>query len=395
MLPLLFRAGDCIAQLNYGLSLSSNYSMLGTRYGNYVGRGLGGFGLYLTKQLSVYHTNRVLNMFDYYIEGGTSIVGDREQNLDTRYTQYYLDLNAGLYFVPDRNSNDLRFLFGLRPSYQLYHNAEELDNGSYVIKDGLPGDRSRNGDLDFGAVVGVNAMLGDVVNVELRYCHSFTDRSSVSYTQGRPSTLEFGLKISATSLRDKVYSLDLQQKNQLERYTQGTLLVMLTTPNLYEFNMFRGPDRLLQMDEVRHDYILTNKMVIHAFRSEYTFSKVLFFYDTSAYRVAAKDFEGVFVDDNLNPISVARPDSGVYFIASFCEDVSSVSKKIDYGLFVYDARFNQMPKPYNVGSNGLGLFPQGDPANYLRKRKTLFFQEDYDRIVNKFNGRLIRYKISL
>jgi hypothetical protein len=138
----------------------------------------------------------------------------------------------------------------------------------------------------------------------------------------------------------------------------------------------------------------TNKVIIKEFRNNFNFCKLQFFMNTDAQKVAKGDFTGIFVDDNLNSISGNVPDSGNYFIASFIEDISDITTKPNYGLFVYDKTFIQKGKPYNVNQNSMGIFVGGDPMNYFRRVKAnTYTSDEFRKIIKRFNDRLQLGKI--
>ena len=102
------------------------------------------------------------------------------------------------------------------------------------------------------------------------------------------------------------------------------------------------------------------------------------------------------MDDRLNIISGATLDSGDYFIASFIEDISDITNKPNYGLFVYDKSFVQMGKPYNVNQNSMGIFVGGDPMNYFRRVKSnTYTPDEFRKIIKRFNDRLQVGKIPI
>jgi len=376
-------------ELNYGLFASTNYSMLGSKYGNYTGVGLGNFGLFLTKMITPYHTNSFYDMFDYSLETGISMISTREQNEDTRYSSYNLDATALLLFSPDRNSTDLKIICGLRPSYLLFNSTEVFENGNFVSNNNFSKNKSKNGDIDLGVVLGVNLSAGEIVNVEFKYVFGLTDQTTNSYVKGRPSLMEFTLKLSAIKLRDKVYKTETDLKKRLEKMSRGTLLVMLQTPTKKDLTSLK-PE---QASEIRREIEFTNSVIIDKFKSDYSFSKVAFFMDSNSYKVMHTIFDSVLFDENKNIISSDQIDTANYFIASICEDVSNITKKIDYGLFAYNKKMVQLDKPFNVAANNLGIFAGGDPINYLRKKRVVFAPEHYSRIIKRFSDRLTKFKV--
>ncbi len=117
--------------------------------------------------------------------------------------------------------------------------------------------------------------------------------------------------------------------------------------------------------------------------------------NTDAPKVAKGDFTDVYVDEMMNKIpGGSAPDSGNYFIASFIEDISEISKKPSYGLYVYDKNFIQLGKPYNVNQNSMGIFVGGDPMNYFRRVKAnAYTPDEFRKIIRRFNNRLQLAKI--
>jgi hypothetical protein len=140
---------------------------------------------------------------------------------------------------------------------------------------------------------------------------------------------------------------------------------------------------------VRNLQYQTNLNIIESFRSEFNFCKVLFFMNHNAHKVGMGKFEGVFVDDKLKPKLDVDFDTTNYFIGSFIEDVSDYTNKPDYGLYLYDKNFKQLPKPFNTNANAMGIFVGGDPFNYFRRVKTSgYFPDDFKKVLKKVNGKL-------
>jgi hypothetical protein len=108
-----------------------------------------------------------------------------------------------------------------------------------------------------------------------------------------------------------------------------------------------------------------------------------------AYDINKGNFDKVFLDDNLKIKEGVSLDTSNYFIGSFVEDVSEYTHKLGYGLYLYDTKFIQLGKPYNSGTNSLGIYIGGDPMNYFRRVKTSgYFPEDFRKVIKKVNDRL-------
>lgn len=393
---LLLLAYNTRAQyLNYGISSNLNYPLIGAKNIDFSGRGLYNFGAFLSKPVSPYHANRILNHLDFMVESSINFIGFREVQSDNRYTNTYLDAAASIYYVPDRNSNDLKLFVGLRPSVLINNRSEIIDFGVYreVVND--PDNYNKNGDVDLSLTTGINVSLGDIVHAELKYVHSLTDYNKINYIKGRPSTIEFGLRFSAIDIRNKITNTEKSTAKEVEKLSKGTLLVMLPTISDKEKAaiLIKGNNDDLIMFE--NDIQIANKNIIKAFNENFGFCKYLFFMDSNAYKVNSGNFKNIFINDNFTSLENIAFDSTNYFIASFCDDISALTHKVSYGLYIYDKKFVQLPKPFLDSDNYIGLYGAGDPLNYLRKRKYIYAKTDYGKILKQFNNRLIKAKLFL
>lgn len=247
--------------------------------------------------------------------------------------------------------------------------------------------------FDFALTGGVNVNMGEVVQAELRYVHSFTQNNSLGNIYGRPSAVEVAIRLSATDVRNKFTAIEGNMTSQVKRLQNGTLLVMLSTINDKEKQVILGSgseaDLSMQMVALEQ----ANKNIIQAFKQVYSFSKVMYFMDSSAYKVAAGNFNNVFVDENLNNLPVSDFDTSNVFIAAFSEDVSAFTQKVDYGLHVFNRNFEALQRPFLSADNYFGVNFGGDPLNYLRKNKFYFQAADYTKIVKRFNNRMLRISL--
>ena len=80
-----------------------------------------------------------------------------------------------------------------------------------------------------------------------------------------------------------------------------------------------------------------------------------------------------------------------FMVASFCNDLYNYSDRISYGLFIYDNKMNQMGKPYTIPGQMFGLYTDGDPQNYFKTKRINYTNMPFDRMIRKFNSRMIRY----
>jgi hypothetical protein len=214
--------------------------------------------------------------------------------------------------------------------------------------------------------------------------------------QGRPSSLEFGIRLSAVQIGKALFDADAEAQKQVMKLNKGTLLVMFPTPNINEINALKSMNRWDEIKQIYYTHELNNKMVRDNMDKEYKFSKVLYFSDTSIQKVMNKSFENVFINENYQPIPVPNNfDSSNFLIASFCFDLSEYSSrnKLAYGLHVYNNKMELMSKPFNVMKNDMGLVPGNNVIAELTGKKLSFTPLEYETVVRKFNDRLLKSKM--
>lgn len=385
-----------LTESNYGMVLIGNFTTIHSKFENYAGRSMGSFGIFYQRPFSPYHANRYLNRLDFVVEPAMTWLGYRNTDSDKRFSSTYIDLNYYVNYVPDRMSDDLRLFCGIRPSVLTYSKTSVIEYGTY--KD-LPSDTQNlnvNGDLAFSGVIGLSVNMGNVASLELKYVHSFTNKITATTYQGRPSSFEIGLRLSAVRLKTKMVDEEANLVAEVNKKAKGTLLVMLEEPDEKLIEQLLAEKNIDDADYVRKLQEQTNGNIINEFRNNFDFCKVEFFSNNNAHKVNRGDFSNIFLDDNLKPKPSVSLDTSNYFIASFVEDVSILTQKMDYGLYFYDGKFIQLGKPYNSTANGMGIFAGGDPQNYIRRIKTSgYFPEDFRKIIKKTNARLQLARISV
>jgi len=370
-------------KLNFGIKTSLNYNTIGSTYSRYNGSGMYSLGLFAEKSVP---TALHMPNISISVEPSYTAIGLRELQIDNRYRYHYLDLPV-LFNFDFSKEEVFKWSLGVRPAYLLGYSSEVLENGNFT-KRTVDANKNKNGQIDFAAQIGVNIRVSQVVSIEANYQYSLNNNTDNSQVKGRPSLLEFGIKLNAVDLKNALEDKEEAIKNTIKGYRRGSLLVMLPTYTVKDLAKYdlQG-DRAFAVNELR----LRNLRVMSEFKKHYTFTPVYFFYDTSAYRVAAGDLNNIFLNEDLE-ITTAKPiDTLNFFVASFCNDISTYTQRVGYGLFIYDNKLIQLGRPFNIPSQMFGLYTDGDPANYFRTRKLNYTNMPFDRMVRKFNNRMIRY----
>lgn len=383
---------------NFGVVIDGNLNLIGSQFGNRVGNFTPRMGLFFSKPVNKYFVNSFISMLDYSIEPvAVNILSSRDKSSDNQYVGYYFDPSLALHFIPDRGSADFRILLGVKPSYLMYNYSEVLENGVYqTVQSGLESNKNKAGNFDFAGMLGISFKFSKIGNFDIKYVHSFTDKSNVNYVQGRPSSLEFGIRLSAVQIGKALFDADAEAQKQVIKLCNGTLLVMFPTPNIHEINALKNMNKWDEIKQIYYTHELNNRMVRENMTKDYKFSKVLYFSDSSIQKVLSKNFENVFLNENYEPIPTpSNFDSTNFLIASFCFDISEYSSrsKLAYGLHVYNSKMELMSKPFNAMKNDMGLVPGNNVIAELTGKKLLFTPLEYETVIRKFNDRLVKYKL--
>lgn len=367
---------------NFGLKLGLGYTMMGTFYDSYDGAVMPNFSAFLSR--------RVAQSIDLVGDFGYTGTRFAQRSSDSRFNASYLDASLLAYIYPSLDSRDFAFVAGYKAHYLMEHNSQVFSIGNYLrVPD--PRNVNEDGTIASAAVFGISLALSPIVNIELNYQHSFDDRNTPSRIVGRPALIETAIRLNASGIRYQLANKTSRNSIIVNQMKQGAALIMLTTPNQKELQNLRDAGRQEEVLWIENELALRNANIMKAFQQNFDFSKVYFFYDSNAYKVMSRDVKGIFLDQSLkvNPM-IELNDSLNYYIISFCEDISDYTSKSQFGLYVYDGSLTQFPRPFNSPSQLISPVLEGDPLNYLKKRRYNFATLPFNRYVGRLNAKLHR-----
>ncbi len=367
------------SKFEYGIRSTLNMSTIGSQYGKYNGSGMYSMGVFGSRNLS--------NLITVAVEPTYTQTGFKEKQNDSRYVLQHLDLNLNTYFSVF-GDDALTLYLGLRPGFLLGFKSETIKDGNYIKLDAT-NNTNKAGQVDMGINAGLSVQLSPVVNFELGYSYSMSNNNDNTLIKGRTSTIEMTLKLNAVDLKRLIDSKEITIKEQIQSYQKGVLFVML--PTLSEKDLARltnEGDRNYTINELK----VRNLKVIAEFVRNYTFTPVFFFADSNVNQIITGNYGSIFLNNNLEvDTTIKAPQTTNFMVASFCSDLYNYSDRISYGLFVYDNKLNQLGKPYNIPGQMFGLYTDGDPQNYFKTKRINYTTMPFDRMVRKFNSRMIRY----
>lgn len=369
-----------VSKFNFGARAAINYTTIGSNYGQYSGMA--------SPSMSGFLSMLTPGNTQFMLEGGYSGNAFRQQQNDTKYTMDALDMSLYSFIYPSRNSNDFAFVFGIRPSVLLAHSTEAFKAGSFFsLSD--PANQNKNKQVDMAAILGMSLALSPVVNLELFYHASLTDRNTGSEIKGRASSFEVGLRINALGFQSTQQSSAMNTQQQVAQFHKGVLLVMLPTPPEAKLDELKRQGAEAMVAMIRDNYAVNNRIIVNEFSREFTFCPVYFFYDKDAYKVVSGNPKQIFLNRDMIADTSITIDTASYFVASICNDLSQYTQRNQLGLYVYNNQLVQLDKPFNP--NFIDFMNFNNPVDYLNGRKMLVYNPYIIRKkIRKLNSRLLR-----
>jgi len=155
----------------------------------------------------------------------------------------------------------------------------------------------------------------------------------------------------------------------IEQLRNGVLLVALDS-KYGEIYILQKYLKQQMADELKKEQSIRNKEIYLAFREEFEFSEVYFYYKSyNRYLLDGQYDKVVFYNNKLEIDYDFEPTAQAFYIAAF-EDDSKM------GLHTYDNKMQALIKPF---------------PNYESERKLIFFKKDAFEVVSSWNERLHNY----
>ena len=146
-------------------------------------------------------------------------------------------------------------------------------------------------------------------------------------------------------------------------------IVRLRTSEL-KITALKNKGLVKEAEEIRIAQEITNKQIIEAFRKEYNFSKVYFFYSNYSTKVKEGNYNGCLMNVNMEIDSSFTGDK--YLIGEFDE---STTTQMD-AFFIKDKNYEQLKKPFPF---------------FIKQNEFLISTRSYEEVVHDLNLRLIEF----
>ena len=230
--------------------------------------------------------------------------------------------------------------------------------------------------------------LLSIVALPVAFAQITPDTTSKKVLKNQPEVTE-QVKPAPKKIKEPSTSLLLKTKaaSQIQNLKNGVLLVRLRTSDIAIRNLKKsGNEKMAATVQRQQD--AANQRLVHAFKNQFTFCPVYFFYSSETSQVKSGKTSGYFLDNKLQPDpTIALPDTN-FFVAELTEleqfrvdpdsPQESVNAEVTFkALVLRDHKFHQLAKPFPFFIKAASNFPP-------RKRSET-------EMVDLLNARLFSY----
>jgi hypothetical protein len=129
---------------------------------------------------------------------------------------------------------------------------------------------------------------------------------------------------------------------EIEQLKKGVLLVRLKTGSL-QLKSLEDAGNKKEAEAYRNKLKTENEAIVTAFRSQFKFCPVFFFYSNNSEKVRNGDFLNYLLNDELQPDSTMHIPASDYYLTT---EFGFTEKQQIQGLVVMDRDFNQLRPPF-------------------------------------------------
>jgi hypothetical protein len=324
------------------------------------------------------------------------------------------------YFKLNADYFDLYFM----PRFTIHHEVwigaglsfSALVDSKIIFLDGQEpsGVMSRKADLlgsECNYMIGVGFKMFDNLDFEFNYIVPSKEKNTKNFQ----FLLNFTLFNKQETPESYKQIVKRRSKEQILQLRNGVLLVRLKTSE----NKIKALQKVHRSElaiEIGKQQKMENEKIVAAFRDEFDFCQVEFFYSNNSKKILAKEYGPIFLDDQLNidpsikfdttkPVFIAEfgrieQDTTKYFSHfSNEEDTVGVRRRVKnyYGgpnlrvcaLIILDDNFVQLHRPFPFYSRRFIVKQSHNPnqpdESFLPIRLT------FDKVVERMNKKLTKY----
>ena len=174
--------------------------------------------------------------------------------------------------------------------------------------------------------------------IKIKNCHP-VPRHGISSFKMKKQTRNFIILLLLITLTSHAQNSRDKARANITAIKTGALFVRLRTSEL-KITALKNKGMVKEAEEIRLAQELTNKQIIEAFKKEYKFSKVYFFYSNNSTSVKEGNYKGLIFDVNMQVDSSFTSNN--YLIGEFDE---SATTQLD-AFIIKDKNYVQLTKPF-------------------------------------------------
>ncbi|MDD4217480.1 MAG: hypothetical protein PHZ24_09120 [Bacteroidales bacterium] len=138
----------------------------------------------------------------------------------------------------------------------------------------------------------------------------------------------------------------LEAKNHIVRLHDSSILLVRLQTKEHSLQIYRNASRHKFADKKELGQKTLNQQIVNAFRKNFNFCEVYFFYSNESSNIIEQKFhETIFLNDSLQKTPSIKPnfEDHYYYIAEFKTITSETGIQ---GLIIMDSEFKQLDKPF-------------------------------------------------
>jgi hypothetical protein len=255
------------------------------------------------------------------------------------------------------------------------------------------------------------------VEIKLQKNFSLTFDYFIPLKQYDTKNFRTGINMWLTGREKRKPSPRIAQRQQaiaqINELKNGTLLVRLhSSQSKTEWLKEAGKERRAIRTQSRQEK--ENRKIVSAFRKNFHFCPVMFFYSSNSEKILQKDFSGIFLNDSLLPDSTLAPDiTKKFFIAEFTDLEPDTQKYFSgyrlgtdtagnrqtvinyygatnfgfYALVIRDENFAQLRKPFPYYSEAIqqSAYKNISPYFVLPPLYFVLIHHTHERTIQRMN----------
>ncbi|MEA3504078.1 MAG: hypothetical protein U9R32_02630, partial [Bacteroidota bacterium] len=289
--------------------------------------------------IGFYAKYKVLDKLDFKTSVSYSVKSSNSTSPTLKHENQYLDFNFSPQFEIVKN-----FYLQLGVSYSnLLASNIIINNGDRW--NGVERVKCSGFDSEANVFAGIEFKVRNNINGGVNYVFPTSDKSfeNIRFTLNFLLNNREPKKVSYKQIKQ------IKSEEQIHELKNGTLLVRLKT-SVNKINALKEMGHFEKADKVKEEQKIENKKIVAAFNKSFNFCDIVFFYSDKSKNVMDRDFDNVFLNENLEIDKKIKIDTDKeFFIAEFSGIEQDTTKHFSHYSYKQDEKgeFRKIPNYYS------------------------------------------------